>query len=261
MMDMFFSLPDWLAAILVLGGAVGLSIGGHMLARKITPQVSKEETDLAVALMGVVAAFIGIMLAFAAVQVWDDYNQADKAVALEASSVSQLYRDLTVYGDEARPARAAVRTYVRDVLQDEWPRLVHGQSGPATTLSLIQLFNEVGRIQPQTPRQTVVYGEIFKNLNEVVAHRRERLITARSQLPGLFWVVVLAGSVVIIGFTFVFPVTRTNSMVIGGLAVSLALIFLFIMEVNRPFQGDYVVDAKEIRDLPPLFDLISGPSP
>ena len=258
MIDLFFSLPDWLSTILVIVGAVGLSIGGHMIARKITPRASKEETDLCVALMGVVAAFIGIMLAFAAVQVWDDYGQAEKAVALEASSISQLYRDLSVYGDDARPARAMVRTYVQDILTDEWPKLEHGQAGAKTAQGLILVFNEVGKIQPQTSREGVVYGEIFKNLNEVVGYRRARLITARSELPGLFWAVVLAGSAVIVAFTFVFPVTRTNSMVIGGLAFSLALIFLFILDVNRPFQGTYRVDDAEIRGLPAVFDQVDA---
>ena len=85
------------------------------------------------ALMGVVAAFIGIMLAFAAVQVWDDYSQAEKAVALEAASVSQLYRDLTVYGDDAAPARRGrCKTYVQTCLQDEWPKLEHGEPGAKT---------------------------------------------------------------------------------------------------------------------------------
>ncbi len=258
MIDLFFALPDWLASTLVLVAAVMLSIGGHVIARRITPKVSKEETDLAVALMGVVAAFTGIMLAFAAVQVWDDFSQAEKAVAQEASAVSQLYRDLTVYGDEAAPARAAVKVYVRDVLDDEWPKLEQGKPGAKTAQALVRLFNEAGRLQPRTSQQTVVYAEIFRNLNQVVSYRRARLTTARSELPGLFWVVVVAGSAVIVAFTFVFPVTRTNSMVIGGLALSLALIFLFILEVNRPFQGVYKVEDTEIRGLLPVFDQVAG---
>ncbi len=258
MIDFFFRLPDWLGAGLVVIGAVVLAIGGHMIARRITPKVTKEETDLCVALMGVVAAFIGIMLAFAAVQVWDDYGQAEKAVALEASSVSQLYRDLHVYGPEAGQARVEVKAYVHDVLEDEWPRLEHGEAGPKTAQQLIVMFNAIGQLQPQTPRQQVIFGEVFKNLNEVVGYRRARLITARSELPGLFWIVVLAGSAVIVAFTFVFPVTRTNSMVIGGLAFSLALIFLFIMEVNRPFEGGYRVEDKELRGLLTTFGLIDA---
>jgi hypothetical protein len=262
MVDFYFTLPGWLSSIVVLGTAVIVCVGGHWIVRKLIPRSApKQETELAVALMGVVAAFIGIMLAFAAVQVWDDYGQADKAVAQEAASISQLYRDLTVYGDETLSARSSVKNYVRQVLEDEWPRLAHGEPGPKTVAALITMFDEVGRIQPQTSRQTVIYGEVFKKLNDVVAYRRARMITARAELPGLFWIVVLAGSGIIVAFTFVYPATPLNSLIIAGLAVSLGLIFMFILDVNRPFAGAYSVDKKEIADLLPLFDKIGGPTP
>jgi hypothetical protein len=261
MMDFYFALPDWLSGLLVIGVTVAVCVGGHWAVRTLIPRhVQKQETELAVALMGVVAAFIGIMLAFAAVQVWDDYNQADRAVAQESASISQLYRDLTVYGDETLSSRAAVKTYVRAVLQDEWPRLAHGEPGPKAVNALIQVFNEVGKLQPQTNRQTVIYGEVFKKLNEVVSFRRTRMITARAELPGLFWIVVLAGSGVIVAFTGVFPATPTNSLIIAGLAVSLGLIFMFILDVNRPFAGSYSVGPEELSNLLPLFDQISGPA-
>ena len=261
MLDFYLGLPAWLSSILVIGGCVVICVGGHLLVRALIPRhVQKLETELAVALMGVVAAFIGIMLAFAAVQVWDDYNQADHAVAQEGAAISQLSRDLTVYGDEAAPSRAAVKTYLHAVLEDEWPRLSRGEPGPKAVTALIQLFNQVGQIQPQTSRQTVIYAEVFKKLNEVVSFRRARMITSRSELPGLFWIVVVAGSAVIVAFTWVFPATRTNSLIIAGLAVSLGLIFMFILDVNRPFAGAYSVDSKELSDLLPLFDQISGPA-
>lgn len=262
MMDFYFGLPAWLSSVAVLGVAVIVCVGGHIAVRTLVSSTAgKQETELAVALMGVVAAFIGIMLAFAAVQVWDDYGQADRAVAQEAAAISELYRDLTVYGGETLKAREAVKTYVREVLQDEWPRLAHGEPGPKAVSALIGLFNEVGRIEPHTSRDTVIYGEVFKNLNEVVGFRRARMITARSELPGLFWIVVIVGSGIIVSFTFVYPATRLNSLIIAGLAVSLGLIFMFILDVNRPFAGAYSVDSRELSDLLPLFDKISGPAP
>ena len=261
MLDFYLGLPEWLGGLMVIGGVVVICVGGHWAVRALIPRnVQKQETELAVALMGVVAAVIGIMLAFAAVQVWDDFNQADRAVAQEAASISQLYRDLTVYGDETLASRTAVKTYVHAVLDDEWPRLAHGEPGPKAVSALIQVFNDVGKLQPQTNRQTVIYGEVFKKLNEVVGFRRTRMITARAELPGLFWLVVLAGSGVIVSFTGVFPSTRTNSLLIAGLAVSLGLIFMFILDVNRPFAGTYSVGPEELSHLLPLFDQISGPA-
>src|SRR4051812_33581618 len=101
MTDFIFGLPVWASTLLVLGGCIVICVGSHLLVRRLIPKrMPRQETELAVALMAVIAAFIGIMLAFSAVQVWEDYGAADKAVAAEASAASQLYRDLTVYGEE-----------------------------------------------------------------------------------------------------------------------------------------------------------------
>ena len=92
----------------------------------------------------------------------------------------------------------------------------------------------------------------------MVDHRRTRLIASRADLPVLFWLVVLAGSAIIVGYTFVYPANWANELIIAGLAVSLGLIFL---AVAHPFAGTYRVDARELRDLLPLFERLSAGAP
>ncbi|MCR5877239.1 DUF4239 domain-containing protein [Phenylobacterium sp. J367] len=254
------SLPFWGLAALVMGASLVICVGGHQFARWVLPKRAKEgedATELATAIMQVVAAFIGIMLAFAAVEVWQDYQTADDAVAHEAAATAELYRDLTTYGPETIPARAKVRAYVNSVLHDEWPNLTHGAASPKTAAALAEIFREFGRIEPETNRQTAIYAEAFGKLNEVVGLRRERLITSRSELPPMFWGVILMGTMVMVGYTFVFKPTIPNSIIIAGLSVSLGLIFLFILSVERPYAGQFSVDSEEIRGLLELFDSLA----
>jgi hypothetical protein len=258
-MEFYNHLPLWLSSLLVLGVTVAISVGAHIGVRALIPKKAGAlSTELATALIGAVSAFIGIMLAFAAVEVWQDYGSADQAVAQEAAASAELYRDLTVYGDETKIARVSLQRYVTSVLHDEWPRLAVGESSPVTAATLVQLFRDIGAIHPAPGRDTVIYGEIFKKLNEVVGYRRARLITSRADLPMVFWLVVLTGSAVIVAFTFVYPATKTNLLFVAGLALSLGLIFLFILTVAHPFAGAYAVDNQELRDLLPLFQRISA---
>lgn len=261
MLDFYFSLPLWLSAALVLFLSLVISVGSHRLVQwlfKHAPFPDMKDTKLADAVMGVVASFIGIMLAFSAVQVWQDYGEADRAVAQEAAAISELYRDMAVYGDDTLVPRASVKGYVHAVLDDEWPRLAHGEPGPKAVAALIQLYRDVATIQPKSPRDTVMYGEIFKKLNEVAQYRRARMISARAALPALFWIVVVIGSCILVGYTFVYPSTLQHSLIIAGLGVSLGLIFMFILDVDHPFAGRYSVDNKELSDLLPLFDQITA---
>ena len=97
----FYSLPFWLSAVLVLGLALviglGSSIGVQALFR-LKP--TEEEKEIAVNLMQVVAAYIGIMLAFSGVAVWQNFAHAETAVHQEVASAAELYRDLTIYGQQ-----------------------------------------------------------------------------------------------------------------------------------------------------------------
>jgi hypothetical protein len=260
--DWYFDLPMWLSTGLVLGACVIVCVGGHLAGRAVLPKkkptTPRQETELAVALMTVTATFIGIMLAFSAVQVWQDFGDADRAVSAEAAATAQLYRDLSAYGEESRPARQALTAYVRSVIRDEWPSMAKdGEMSQTTAAALVRVFEAIAAIEPGTPRKTVIYGEAYKKLNEVVEHRRARLLAARATLPALFWLVVLIGSAIIVGYTVVFPATPTNLLLIAGLAVSLGLIFVFILDVQGPFSGRVAVSASEMQGLLPLFEKLA----
>jgi len=99
MIDFFYSLPIWLATILVLALSLTVGLASSFGLRKLLRlRSTDEDTAHAVSLMQVVAAYIGILIAFAGVQVWQDFADAQNAVHREAACASQLYRDLATYG-------------------------------------------------------------------------------------------------------------------------------------------------------------------
>lgn len=151
MTDWFYALPVWLATILVLGTALAVGLGSSLGLRSLFKlQPTKEEKEVAINLMQVVAAYVGIMIAFAGVTVWQDFADARAAVSHEAATASELYQGLTVYGPETAAARSDLRTYVASIVSDEWPRLGEGRSSEATAAALADLFQQIGRLSPRT---------------------------------------------------------------------------------------------------------------
>jgi hypothetical protein len=257
MVDFFYGLPIWAAAILVLGASLAVGLGSSFGLRYAFHRRSTEsDTQTALSLMQVVAAYIGILIAFAGVQVWQDFSAAQDAVHRETAAASQLYRDLATYGPETLPARDNLRTYVTSIVKDEWPLLPHGKPSERTDVSLIKLFAAVGAINPKNDRDTTIYGAIFSNLNELVALRRDRLIHSESGMPIILWVVALFGSILIVSYTATFRYNRTNVIMISGISLALGLVFLFILVVDRPFMGAFSVSSAELSSLSAKFDLI-----
>ena len=257
MIDLFYSLPIWLATILVLGVALALGLGSSLGLRALFRlQPTEEERQAAVSLMQVVAAYIGIMIAFAGVEVWQDFAAAENAVHQEAASAAALYRDLATYGPETQAARNDLRAYVSSIVKDEWPLLPQGKASQSTEVALAGLFDGVGAIRPKDDRDSAIYSEAFSNLNDLVVLRRDRLIHSQSGIPLILWMVGLVGSMLIVSYTATFPPTRTNVMMIAGISVTLGLIFLFILIVDQPYKGEFSVSSTELSQLTDKFDLL-----
>ena len=257
MVNFFYSLPIWLSTILVLGVslAVGLtsSLGVRWLFRLHS---TEDDRDHAVSLMQVVAAYIGILIAFAGVQVWQDFTDAENAVHRESASAAELYRDLATYGPETLPARQELRAYVLSVVHDEWPLLPQGKASGRTEVTLFRLFDGIGKIRPKNSRDGTIYSEAFSNLNDLVGLRRDRLIHSESGMPLILWIVGLVGSVLIVAYTATFKPNRTNIMMICGISLALGLVFLFILIVDRPYLGEFSANSRELLQFSSGFDLL-----
>jgi hypothetical protein len=257
MVEFFYGLPIWAATIVVLGLSLVIGLASSLGLQRVMRLKSTEyDTEHAVSLMQVVAAYIGILIAFAGVQVWQDFADAQNAVHREAASASQLYRDLATYGPETLPARQELRAYVASIVKDEWPLLAQGKPSGRTEVALFKLFDGIGKMRPKDSRDSAIYTEMFSNLNDLVSLRRDRLIHSESGMPTILWIVGLVGSVLIVAYTATFRPSRTNVMMISGISLALGLVFLFILVVDRPYLGEFSVSSGELTQLSAKFDLL-----
>ncbi len=258
----YYGLPLWISAVLVLALALIVGLGSSIGVRALfglTP--SHEEKEVAFNLMQVVAAYIGIMLAFSGVAVWQNFADAESAVHHEAASAAELYRDLTVYGPETEPARVELRAYVTSILNDEWPLLEGGRGSMVTESALAKLFGEMGKLRPREQRDTAIYSVALSKLNELVVLRRDRIIASRSGIPVILWIVGLVGSSLVMSYASAFSRTRYNLVMISGTSLAIGLVFLFILTVDGPFKPQVGVDRSEMADLPSTFDRLDKFSP
>jgi hypothetical protein len=257
MTDFFYSLPIWQSTILVLGAALAIGLGSSLGLRalfRIRP--TNEEKEIAFNLMQVAAAYVGIMIAFAGVQAWQDFADAQGAVSHEAATAAELYQDLSIYGPETRAARSALRAYVGSITQEEWPLLSQGKGSAATETALLNVFNEVGQLDPDDNRTGAIYTEALSRLNDLINLRRERIIQSQAGLPLILWSIGLVGSLLTLAYASTFSPTRSNILMISGFSMTLGLVFLFILTVDYPFKGEFSVSNRELVKLTSEFDML-----
>ncbi len=234
-----YDMPNWAIGLLFTMGWAALGWGGYVLLHRLRPlNVAEGDRNLAIALLAVVATVNSLLLAFAAIAVWQTYSDAGDAVSAEATAMGQLSRDLAIYDTEpSHQAREQLKAYARMVVDQEWPAMRRDEPDEDAWLALDQLFRAIGKMQPATPREQALMPEIWARTNELVKFRRDRLGSADDQVPGTLWIVVVLGTVLTLLPTYVLPRTRFNEVAIGMLSFSMGLMFFFIAAMDRPFAG------------------------
>ena len=107
---------------------VGLVLLGVWLIRRLVP-VTREGFDAEVSsqMLGVVASLFGLLLAFVIVIEYQNFGGAQDNVGQEADSLAAITRDSDVLPSaQGVRVRSAIGTYVRAVVNDEWPRASRG---------------------------------------------------------------------------------------------------------------------------------------
>lgn len=257
MSGFFYSLPLWQATLVIMALSLGVGLGSSVGIRKLFRlDPSDEDTEVAINLMQVASAYIGIMLAFAGVLVWQDYEDAEVAVHQEAAAASELYRDLAIYGPETVPTRAALRVYISSIVKDEWPLLSKGQRSEKTEVQLENLFEQFGKVPVPSDRDSAIFGEAFGKLNELVGLRRDRITAGQTDIPPVLWIVGLIGSVLTVAYASVFTNSKYTPLMICGISITIGLLFLFLLSVDNPFKGHAAIPSNQLSELTRYFDRI-----
>lgn len=234
-----YGLPNSALGPLICGGWLFIGVGGYLVFHRVCrTSFSEGEKNLAIALLAVIATVNSLLLAFSAISVWEAYGSAEKAVRGEAVTIGALARNLVVFDTvQSRAARDLLGGYGRVVLDDEWPAMRTGRRSEAAWSAFEQMFNAVGHLDPATPHESSLMPEIWTLTNDLLKYRRERLYGSEAEVPSTLWIVVVAGSLLTIATTYVFPRTAFNTAAVGMLSLSLGLVFFFIVAMDRPFCG------------------------
>jgi hypothetical protein len=146
-----------------------------------------------------------------------------------------------------------LKTYVISIAHDEWPLLARGQGSQKTEAALHNVFNEIAKLDPSDNRASAIYGEMLGKVNELVNYRRGRIEDSQEGIPAILWAIGIVGGLLTVAYASAFTPTRYNMFMTSGIAVTLGLLFLFILTVNYPYKGEFSVSNRLLVELPADF--------
>ncbi|MFJ8111121.1 DUF4239 domain-containing protein [Streptomyces sp. NPDC096132] len=232
--------------VFALTGAILLAV----VRRFVKPYLPKLNEGLPVAL-GLYGAIYGVILAFSIVVLWQELQTSRTDVAGEATALSQLVRNAQVFDGEARAAvDGAVDYYVHDVVEGEWPTMKAGKKVAVASQPLENLISTIQRQTPDSAKESVFYGDMVKNLDEVILNRRQRIERSDHSLPPIFYALVLGGGLAVTLLVCMLEIESLVTHFFLAMAVSVLLGFsaALIVTLDHPFMGELAVSPHVFKE-------------
>ena len=212
-------------------------------------QATQTDRSVMLASLGVIGTLNALLLAVAALSVWQSFDGAEQAVKHEATAMTQLGRTLALYdGTPAALARQRLRAYGRSVVTREWPAMVEDKPSAITLDAFDALFHAMRELRPAGAADAVLLAQAWAQAHDLANHRNARLQAGTSKLPGTLWTVVLVGSVLTLIPVAAAPVSATSRSALVLLAVALGLVFHFVAALDRPYAGAERVTPQAIEE-------------
>lgn len=217
------------------------SIGVGALLRSLTTTLEQEDLAMVAGrLMPAIGTLFALLTTFVITNQWNRSRDAERVIGAEADASVRLALATGARGLTGAAIRSRQCTYLRSVLEQEWPTLAHDDRGdPRTVESLMGLHREVRDLAYGPEVSDAVASELASSATEVATGRRDRLNLAGHGLPApLFLLALVAGVVVCVGaVSLAVNLDSWVAAVVGGLIVTVALDLALVVAISDPFRG------------------------
>jgi len=242
--------PIWITALLLLLPTTLFAMAGPIVVRRyVKLEKLRSNNEVAGFKFATVGVIYAVLLAFAIVIVWERFDQAENDVAKEASAAATVLR-LTQGLDEPHGAavRAATLDYLKAAIARDWPAMAEGRPSHTVTVKLTALYNTTLKFHTIDRAETLIVGDILRNLDDLSDTRRKRLVLADGIVPGIIWMVLFVGAFLTVAFTFFFGTANLRAQVAmsGALAILIFSGLLTIVAIDHPFAGTVHVGPEAI---------------
>ncbi|MGA8534328.1 MAG: DUF4239 domain-containing protein [Candidatus Tumulicola sp.] len=260
MIEWIESLPTAGAGIVIVGGFLVATVAVGYVVGKVAPrEIRMEHNDLAGFILAVIGVIYAVLLAFVTIGVWERFQQAEARTYDEAGMLAVVYRDADTFPQRAT-LRRAVRAYTEAVLEDEWPRMRRGEQSPTADVLLEEVDRIVRNLPVTTQSHQDVHDQMLAAMNTALTDRDSRLSEDATGINGIMWVVLVAGAVLTVGFTFLFGFRRNimQQLMTGALGLLIALVLFLAVALNYPYRGSISVAPHAFETSLQTYDLL-GP--
>jgi len=225
--------------------ALFLAVAGLLLAQRYIPlELRKAHNDTLGLIYGVLYVAFGVIVGFTAFLVLDKYVDSQNTVAHEAADIVEVHQLANSFPEAPRDQiQQLANSYVREVVDEEWPLMRRGQSSPRADELVNEIRGSIQDFEPSTDSERTAYTQQLSRVNDLTQHRSLRLLNLYTGLPPSLWVALGVLATIIVIFTFFLGMDNAtlHRLAVVTLVVAFALIFATIYVLDTPFGPGFRV--------------------
>ena len=217
----------------------------YVVTRISAAVTRKESNDFTGAVVAVIGTTYAVILAFMLSGVWNQFQQAQTNAEQEANSLVNIWRlSENIDPTAGQQARALCQQYAQVVLTREWAAMHEMQPLPKESSEIInQLWSLAGQNQAHSTLDSIASYQLVEELRMLTEYRRIRVMQSREELPGILRAVLVLGGIITVASACFFgvPSFKFHVLQVAVLSFLVSLVLVAIAEIDRPYQGNVVV--------------------
>jgi hypothetical protein len=200
--------------------------------------------------MGVLGTTYGVILGFMLFTVWTDFRTAEIDVALETASLLNIHH---ISGGLSMPQREAMRQltvkYADVEINEEWPAMQTQRESHAGGAVLRQMWRTLVAAQTRPSPDINVMNHLATAMSNLAERRRLRQEQHESKLPGVLWVLLIAGGVLTVMSSCLLGNDKKwlHYCQVMALTFLIAVTLATIADLARPFEGAVAVQPTAVQ--------------
>jgi Protein of unknown function (DUF4239) len=207
--------------------------------------IRREHNDVAGFVYAVLGVLYAVMLGFVVVNEWESLEAVKSNIFTETNELGSLYwNSRALPPDQGRALEKTTKDYANVVINEEWEMMNDGKSSAEATQLVYTMRDEINALPTATPKQQEIDQQSLEHVNNLAAARRARINESAESVPPILWVVLILGSVLTVGYSFLFGLANfwAHLVISAPLGVMVVLVLIVIDQLNHPFGGLVAVE-------------------
>ncbi len=201
--------------------------------------------------LAMVGTFYAVLLGLIVIDAMTRFQQAEKIVSVEASSLIKIYIDAERFPEQKAKLEKIIEEYVDETTEVEFPLMEKGEISTKARDLAFSILQIVKFIEPVTENQKAIYPNLLTLTYEFLDSRRDRTRSNNFGEPVAEWVILIIGAIITITYTFFFTMESDGiHLLMRGMATLMILMSLYlILLFGSPFSGDLKVSPEPFRTM------------